>query len=76
MSNNTSDREPTTTDIVDEIIQREKGGIAGSTEVRAGMEIVELRAERARLRAAVAFARTVIKCGEPWTDVCEQELKL
>ena len=29
-----------------------------------------------RLRRAVAFARSTIKSGEPWTETCEQELRL
>lgn len=34
------------------------------------------QAEIERLRRAVAFARSVIKSGEPWTDTCEKELTL
>lgn len=26
------------------------------------------------MRRALAFARSVIKCGEPWTDTCELEI--
>jgi hypothetical protein len=32
--------------------------------------------ERDELRAALAFARSVIKSGEPWTDECERRLAL
>jgi len=41
-------------DIVAEIIERETKGIAGSTEVRAGMEIVKLRARVDALEAEIA----------------------
>jgi hypothetical protein len=37
-------------------------------------ELEQLRADSARLRAALAFARSVIKCGEPWTATCEREI--
>lgn len=26
------------------------------------------------MRRGLAFARSVIKCGEPWTDTCELEI--
>lgn len=32
----------------------------------------DLEAENGRLRAALAFAASVIKSGEPWTTTCEQ----
>jgi hypothetical protein len=33
-------------------------------------------AEIERLQRALAFACSVIKSGEPWTETCEKELKL
>lgn len=34
----------------------------------------EIINERDRLRRALAFARSVIKSGEPWTATCEREI--
>ena len=39
-------------------------------------EALALIDEIERLRKALAFARSVIKSGEPWTETCEQELRL
>ena len=33
--------------------------------------IAALEAENERLWEALAFARSAIKCGEPWTSTCE-----
>ena len=36
------------------------------------MESKRAKAKVTALRAALAFAQSVIKCGEPWTDQCEE----
>ena len=35
-----------------------------------------LAAENEQLRTAVAFARSVIKSGEPWTPTCDERLRV
>lgn len=36
------------------------------------LEIKALREQRDQLRSVLAFAASVIKSGEPWTDQCER----
>lgn len=37
-------------------------------------ELRLLREERADLRAALSFAASVIRSGEPWTAACEEKI--
>jgi hypothetical protein len=34
----------------------------------------EAMVEATKLRRALAFARSAIKCGEPWDETCEREI--
>ena len=43
-----------------------------ATLYRKANELERMRAENDRLREALAFARSVIKSGEPWTPTCEE----
>lgn len=46
--------------------------LAPDEVIASAAEIATLRDEVERLRAALAFARSVIKSGEPWTETCER----
>jgi hypothetical protein len=46
-------------------------GVGAKQALALVAEVRRLRGENARLREALAFAQSVIKSGEPWTQTCE-----